>query len=183
MPTNYFFRIHSSPIIQNINNSTLSGAFSMPVADQNMNRENDFAMNRHLYLNVPLSSPVQEKKWMGNTSRDSSSLTANRRARAIGQPSVNEVGKPQSFVSNHEKNTRIEALARVRGSGSVVPPKVRHSPLSTNNIAVFGSTIKYQKKGVLPFSESRLYMNKTFCEKLNCLPEYSSKVEKYNSFS
>jgi len=33
-----------------------------------------------------------------------------------------------SFVSNVEKNTRIDALARVRGGGAVVPPKSRHRP-------------------------------------------------------
>jgi hypothetical protein len=179
MSQNYFFRIHSSPIIQNINNSTLSGAFAMPAADVNMNRENSFAMNRHIHMNANYSTPLLEKKWVGVSTRDSSTLTSRRRALEIGNGTTNEKGTQQvSFVSNHETNSRIEALARVRGGGSVVPPKSRNSPHHTNAPMVVASTIKYAKKNVFPLTVSREYNNLTFCQQNNCLPNYTNVMEK-----
>lgn len=178
MSNNFFFKIHSSPIIQNINNSVLSGEFAMPVADINMGRNNDFAMNRQLYVNKTYSSPASDKKWVGVSNRDSSSFTSRRKAREIGNGTVNTTGGKISFVSNQEQNTRIEALARVRGGGYVVPPKVRNSHHYTNSPNVIASPIKYMKKNVLPPSTSRLYTNMTFCEQNNCLPNYTNIQEK-----
>lgn len=178
MSKNYFFKIHSSPIIQNINNSTLSGAFAMPLADINMNRDNEFSMNRHLYSNENYATVPLEKKWVGVSNRDSSSLTSRRRVREVGNATTNITNGKLSFVSNHENNSRIEALARVRGGGYVVPPKTTHSPHHTNAPAVFATPIKYAKKNVLPPSTSRLYTNMTFCEQNNCLPNYTNVIDK-----
>jgi hypothetical protein len=49
---------------------------------------------------------------------------------------------PMAFVAKNDRNSRIDALARVRGGGAVVPPKVRHRggqsgvPMGTADISV-----------------------------------------------
>jgi len=146
------------PIINQLNNGILSSKHAMPQKDVNSDNGESFAIDRTLFLksyqppvNYSLRqttrsffqrrSPAIEhgfvvdgpkssfqKKWM-NTSRDSSSVTMNRRMNTTG--AVLQTPGPFAF-KNTEKNSRIEALTRVRGGGARVPPKVCNRPVTFN---------------------------------------------------
>ena len=73
---------------------------------------------------------VQQKKWIGGN-RDASQITANRRRTTTGE-TMNYSG-PQSFTNPKDNNPRIDALARVRGGGASVPPKVAARPVTYYN--------------------------------------------------
>jgi hypothetical protein len=118
---------------QNVNNAVLSSTKAMPAKDLTSDGTADFALGRHTYSETVPSvantlDQTRTKKWYGNGSRDASQIAVNRRVSEIGVGSLNAAKNDMSFVSNVEKNTRIDALARVRGGGSVVPPKFRHRP-------------------------------------------------------
>ena len=68
----------------------------------------------------PPPPPPQKKKWIGGN-RDSSNVVMQRRQNAI-ITNKNTPG-PQT-VNTSDNNVRIDALARVRGGGYTVPPKV-----------------------------------------------------------
>lgn len=63
------------------------------------------------------------KKWYNN--QDASRITTAKRVTNINKSmsSLNVI--PESYTNTKELNTVNDALARVRGGGSVVPPKVR----------------------------------------------------------
>ena len=71
-------------------------------------------------LDPPPPPPPQKKKWIGGN-RDSSNVVMQRRQNAI-ITNKNTPG-PQT-VNTSDNNVRIDALARVRGGGYTVPPKV-----------------------------------------------------------
>ena len=101
----------------------------MPQKDITSDGTSTFAGARHEYFQTVPATPntVSEnsaKRWFGN--RDASQVAANRRIREIGVGSMNASNGPMAFVSKNDRNSRIDALARVRGGGAVVPPKVRH---------------------------------------------------------
>jgi len=83
--------------------------------------------------NVTNGAPIQApplKKWL-NSNRDASQITTNRRVAQVGVGSLNASGGNTSFLSKNDPNVRIDALTRVRGGGSVVPPKVRAQKFNT----------------------------------------------------
>jgi hypothetical protein len=142
--------VDGRPIINQLNNGLLSSTNAMPAKDSTSDNTGSFEIDRRLFkrtyqppINFSVAqitrsieqrrSPaiehgfiidgpksVQQKKWIGGN-RDASSITVNRRKASTG--STMTAPGPQSFFSK-EKNSRIEALARCRGGGASVPPKV-----------------------------------------------------------
>ena len=143
--------ISQQPILEQLNNGILSGQNPMPLKDLTSDNADSFAINRSLFqksytkpinlsipqvtqtiiqrqspgiqhgFNIQGGATVNQKKWIGGN-RDSSQVTKNRRVQTTGQ--VLSVTGPQSFKNTSDNNTRIDALARVRGGGYMVPPKV-----------------------------------------------------------
>jgi hypothetical protein len=131
------FTIQLNPYsIQDINNAVLSGVKSMPAKDINSDGTNDFSIARRAYAETITETPNTvtqnlAKKWYGSSNRDASQIAANRRIREIGVGSLNANANAMSFMSKSEQNSRIDALARVRGGGAVVPPKCTNRPGSS----------------------------------------------------
>ena len=142
--------VDGRPIINQLNNGLLSSTNAMPSKDSTSDNTGAYSTDRRLFKRTyqPLNnfsvgqitrsieqrrSPaiehgfiidgpksVQQKKWIGGN-RDASSVTKTRRNSSTGS-TITTAG-PTSFFSK-EKNSRIEALARCRGGGASVPPKV-----------------------------------------------------------
>jgi hypothetical protein len=134
---------------QTMKNNRLTAAHAAPLKDGVSDGTTDFSTNRHRYLHaygVPSNaivgatsgyahslngqtrvhqngSTIPQKRW-GNTARDASSVTARRRVQQIGLGTMNAADQTMGYSSNVERNTQHSALRRVRGGGSVVPPKV-----------------------------------------------------------
>ena len=147
-------------VIRGINNNTLNFKNAMPLKNLTTNNEQSFEIDRKLFNkafqpNVDYSltqtgtSVIQrespaiqhgyvvdgpktalQKKWIGGN-RDASQTTLRRRMNTTGQ-AIQKSG-PVSFNSGNDNNSRIEALARVRGGGYRVPLKVS-SRLAINSI-------------------------------------------------
>lgn len=131
--------------IQNINNAVLSSMKAMPPKDATSDGTAGFSNARREYCEVVPSTPetVQNKlskKWFGN--RDASHIVSKRRVHEIGVGSLNATKRPFAFMNKNDDNSRVDALARVRGGGYVVPPKVAHRggqsgvPMGTDPISV-----------------------------------------------
>ena len=113
------------------NNAVLSGMKAMPPKYSTGEGGAAFAISRHEYAETVRSTPetvvIQtSKKWFGN--RDASDVIARRRVREIGVGSLNASKGNMAFMNKNDQNARIDALARVRGGGYMVPPKVRNRP-------------------------------------------------------
>lgn len=137
------------PIRTILNNGVLSSTNAMPL--KNLTSDNSFSNNRNLFQNAyqpPVNYAVKQqtksffqrstgalphgymvdgpksvfqKKWIGGN-RDASQTAMRRRMNTTGA-SMMTTGD-QSFKNPNDNNPRIEALARVRGGGARVPPKV-----------------------------------------------------------
>ena len=117
--------------IQPGNNSILSGVKAMPQKDSTSDGTSGFAGARHEYAETVMATPTsisvnQHKKWFGN--RDASEIVSKRRVQEIGVGSLNAGKGAMAFMNKNDRNSRVDALARVRGGGYMVPPKVRHRP-------------------------------------------------------
>lgn len=116
--------------IQNNNNAVLHTIKAMPRKDSTSDGTGYFSNARHEYCEtVSTPNTVQEKlqkKWYGN--RDASQIISNRRVHEIGVGSLNANKNPMAFMNKNDTNSRVDALARVRGGGYVVPPKVTNRP-------------------------------------------------------
>ena len=139
--------VDGRPIINQLNNGLLSSTNAMPAKDstsdntgidrrlftrtyqprinfsvgqitRSIEQRRSPAIEHGFIIDGPKS--VQQKKWIGGN-RDASSVTKARRSSSTG--STMTAPGPTSFFSK-EKNSRIEALARCRGGGASVPPKV-----------------------------------------------------------
>jgi hypothetical protein len=101
---------------------------AMPAKDINADGNSVFSMSRRRFNRVmPLSTQSntiqQEKKWYGVSNRDASRVTESARVAEIGIGTTNSSLNPFSFKSSAERNTRNQALTRVRAGGAVVPLK------------------------------------------------------------
>jgi hypothetical protein len=144
------------PVPQQSNNGILNTTHAMPQKELTSDNDSSFGMNRSLfqksyqppvnfmqfqmsYSKIQRQSPaiqhgyvldgpksVGQKKWIG-TNRDASDIINRKRVNATGSQ-LNKSG-PQSFKNPNDNNPRIDALARVRGSGYRVPPKVTNRPV------------------------------------------------------
>lgn len=152
--------ISQQPILEQLNNGILSSKNAMPLKDLTSDNADSFAMNRSIFqksyikpvdlsipqvtqtiiqrqspgiqhgFNIQGGATVNQKKWIGGN-RDSSQITKNRRVQSTGKILSNT--GPQSFNNISDNNTRIDALARVRGGGYMVPPKVTHKNMYTGS--------------------------------------------------
>jgi hypothetical protein len=138
------------PIIQGINNNILNFKNAIPLKNLTSNNEQSSEIDRKLFnkaFQTTVNSSLQngksiiqrespaiqhgyvvdgpktqlQKKWIGGN-RDASQTTLRRRMNTTGQ--TIQTSGPVSFNSGNDNNPRIQALARVRGSGSRVPLKV-----------------------------------------------------------
>jgi hypothetical protein len=148
------------PRLRELNHGILNAPNAMPLKDTTSINETPFSMTRRLFHKsystsssalsgdsfIQRQTPAihngfmiqgpkttLQKKWIGGN-RDASNVIRNRRIESVGQ-TTNATG-PQSFVNIKDENSRIEALARVRGGGSRVPKKVSHKNI-TGNYNVF----------------------------------------------
>ena len=149
--------MNGKPIIQTLNNDILNVKNAMPLKNLTTNNEQSFEIDRKLF-NKAYQPPVNfslaqtgrsffqrqtpgiqhgyivdgpktalQKKWIGGN-RDASQTALRRRINTTGQ--ANQKEGPQSFNTNTDNNSRIDALARVRGGGSRVPLKVTNRPVT-----------------------------------------------------
>lgn len=108
--------------IQNANNAVLTANNAMPLKDNTSNNEGRFQMDRQTFIETIPSVIPANNKWMGE-SRDASDVMRRRRAGAVGTGSFNTNGNQFSFTNPDDKNSRNNALRRVRAGGSVAPVK------------------------------------------------------------
>lgn len=143
--------MNQQPLPKQINNGILYGRNAMPLKDLTSDNTDSFAQNRTIFqksyvppvdlsvpqvtqtiiqrqapgiqhgFNIQGGATVNQKKWIGGN-RDSSQITRNRRVNTTGK--IQSTLGEQSFTNKSDNNTRNEALARVRGGGYTVPPKV-----------------------------------------------------------
>ena len=115
--------------IQNTNNGTLSSKGAMPQKDSTTNGDSNFSITRHEYVeSYSNTESGNNKKWYGGQSnRDSSQITHNRRVNEIANGTLNANNTPISFTTNVDVNVVRDAKHRVRSGGSVVPAKVRYN--------------------------------------------------------
>jgi hypothetical protein len=149
--------MNGKPIIQTLNNNILNVKNAMPLKNLTTNNEQSFEIDRKLF-NKAYQPPVNfslrqtgrsffqrqtagiqhgyivdgpktvlQKKWIGGN-RDASQIAMRRRMNTTGE--ANQKAGPQSFNSNTDNNSRIDALSRVRGGGSRVPLKVANRPVT-----------------------------------------------------
>jgi hypothetical protein len=159
--------MNQKPVLTQLNNGILSGPNAMPLKDLNSDNDDSFAQNRALFqksyvkpINLSIKQTTQsieqrrapgiqhgfiiqggatvnQKKWIGGN-RDSSQVTKNRRVNTTGTI-ISNTGQ-QSFTNIRDNNTRIDALARVRGGGYMVPPKVTQKnvqPINTTLLPTY----------------------------------------------
>jgi hypothetical protein len=108
--------------IQNANNAVLTADNAMPLKDSTSNNEGRFQMDRQTFIQTIPSVIPADNKWMGE-SRDASDVMRRRRAGAVGKGTFNANGNQFSFTNPDDKNSRNNALRRVRAGGSVAPVK------------------------------------------------------------
>ena len=143
--------IDGRPILTQLNNGIINAPNAMPLKNLTSNNEQSFEIDRKLFRKAYVPRPnflipqisksvVQrnapgiqhgfiidgpktsfQKKWIGGN-RDASKVTMSQRMKSTGI--INSKTGPQSFNSTSDNNVRIDALTRVRGGGSIVPPKV-----------------------------------------------------------
>ena len=153
--------ISQQPILEQLNNGILSSPNAMPLKDLTSDNADSFAMNRSIFqksyikpmnlsipqvtqtiiqrqspgiqhgFNIQGTATVNQKKWIGGN-RDSSQITKNRRVQSTGKILSNT--GPQSFTNTSDNNTRINALARVRGGGYIVPKKITQKNVQNPSI-------------------------------------------------
>jgi hypothetical protein len=123
------FTFFSSPPIKRdiTNNRILTSIKAMPSKNVNADSTNNFSLSRNTFIetyDASMSSlaVLAKKKYLGN--RDASVVAQNRRVNQIGNGSLNALGKNIALSCSYDSNSRFQALARVRGSGTVVVPKI-----------------------------------------------------------
>jgi hypothetical protein len=150
---------NQQPVPQESNNGVLYSSNSMPMKNITSDNDSTFSLNRMYFrrsylppqnytVDKSTHSTIQrdspaiqhsfiidgpktalQKKWIGGN-RDASDIIARRRMKTTG--AILNTPGPQSFKNPTDNNPRIEALARVRGGGARVPPKVANRPVYTN---------------------------------------------------
>ena len=138
------------------NNGVLNFTNSMPMKNLTSDNDSSFSLNRMIFnrsyqppvnnwLNQTTKTQIErqspgiqhgfiidgpksaiQKKWIGGN-RDASDIIYRKRMNTTG--AVIKTSGEQSFKNPTDNNPRIEALARVRGGGARVPPKVANRPV------------------------------------------------------
>ena len=186
--------MNGQPIRTEINNGVLSSTNAMPLKNLTSDNTPSFSNNRQLFQKAyqpPADYSVRQttrsffqrntgalphgyvidgpksvfqKKWIGGN-RDASQTTMRRRMNTTGA-SMTKPG-PQSFKNPNDNNPRIEALARVRGGGASVPPKVSNrvtipyiippSPTPSIYYRIISAGLEAYSGGVVDWSSSTAY--------------------------
>jgi hypothetical protein len=106
-----------------LNNGILNAVRAMPRKDITSDNTHSFAISRHAYTSFNWTTVTNDeklmKKWHGAVNRDASAVTATNRIHEIGVGSLNSANAPMAFKSSSEKNTRRQALRRVRHNGGM----------------------------------------------------------------
>ncbi len=106
-----------------LNNGILQAVHAMPRKDITSDNTHSFAISRRAYMSFNWTTVTNDekltKKWHGAVNRDASAVTATNRIHEIGVGSLNATKEPMSFKSSSDKNTRRQALRRVRHNGSM----------------------------------------------------------------
>lgn len=114
--------------IQNINNGTLNTKGAMPQKDSTTNGDSNFSIPRREYVESYFDNTGNNKKWYGGQSnRDSSQITHNRRVNEIANGTLNANNVPLSFTTHTDINVVRNAKHRVRSGGASVPAKARYN--------------------------------------------------------
>lgn len=176
------------PVPQQSNNGILNTTNAMSNKELTSDNESTFAMNRNIfqksyqppinfmqfqmsYSRIQRQSPaiqhgyildgpksVGQKKWIGGN-RDASNIINKRRTNTTG--AIDNTTGPKSFKNPNDNNPRIEALARVRGSGYRVPPKVSNRPVNISIVPIYyriiSAGLKAVTAGVINISSSTAY--------------------------
>jgi len=121
------------PTLKETHNRILTGVKAMPLKNEAADGDSSFAMGRKYYtdtINTETSLTnriVLKKKYLGGNNRDASSVIDKKKYSQIGAGSVNVEGINISFTPIKDSNQTYRSLARLRGSGHVMPPKLSKS--------------------------------------------------------
>lgn len=176
------------PVLQQSNNGILNTTNAMPNKELTSDNESAFAMNRNIfqksyqpptnfmqfqmsYSKIQRQSPaiqhgyildgpksVGQKKWIGGN-RDASNIINKKRTNTTG--TIDNTSGPKSFKNPNDNNPRIDALARVRGSGYRVPPKVTNRPVKFSIVPIYyriiSAGLKAVTNGIINIPSSSAY--------------------------
>jgi hypothetical protein len=121
------------PIKKDTNNRILTGVKAMPLKNEAADGDSSFAMGRKYYtdtINTETSLTnriILKKKYLGGNNRDASSVIDKKKYSQIGAGSVNAEGIHIAFTPIKDNNQVHRSLARLRGSGHVMPVKLSKS--------------------------------------------------------
>lgn len=121
------------PTIRDTQNRILSGIKAMPLKNETADGESSFAMGRKYYTETnktetSLTNKIMlKKKYLGGNNRDASSVIDKKKFSQIGSGSVNAEGNNISFTPVNDNNLAYRSLARLRGSGHILPVKLSKS--------------------------------------------------------
>jgi len=105
----------------------------MPLKNETADGESSFAMGRKYYTETnktetSLTNKIMlKKKYLGGNNRDASSVIDKKKFSQIGSGSVNAEGNNISFTPVNDNNLAYRSLARLRGSGHILPVKLSKS--------------------------------------------------------
>lgn len=118
------------PTVQDTNNRILNSVKAMPLKNEAADGDSSFAMGRKYYTETNNTEAtltnkiIQKKKYLGGNNRDASSVIRRRKNSQIGSGSLNAAAENIAFSQIKDYNSIHRSLARLRGSGNTVPPKV-----------------------------------------------------------
>jgi hypothetical protein len=121
------------PTLKETHNRILTGVKAMPLKNEAADGDSTFAMGRKYYtdtINTETSLTnriVLKKKYLGGNNRDASSVIDRKKYSQIGAGSVNVEGVHIAFTPIKDNNQVHRSLARLRGSGHVMPVKLSKS--------------------------------------------------------
>jgi hypothetical protein len=148
------------PTIQDTNNRILKSVKAMPIKNEAADGDSSFAMGRKYYTETNNTEAtltnkiILKKKYLGGNNHDASSVINRRKNSQIGSGSLNAASGNIAFSQTNDYNSIHRSLARLRGSGKTVPPKVtgryvaeyetnianaKSKPAQTNKIIIIGN--------------------------------------------
>jgi len=102
----------------------------MPLKNDVADGDSSFAMGRKYYTETNKTEAtltnkiILKKKYLGGNNRDASSVINRRKNSQIGSGSVNASAENIAFSQVKDYNDIYRTLARMRGSGKTIPPKI-----------------------------------------------------------
>jgi hypothetical protein len=121
------------PTLTETQNRILKGVKAMPLKNEAADGDSSFAMGRKYYTDTIQTETsltnriILKKKYLGGNNRDASSVIDKKKYSQIGAGSVNAEGINISFTPIKDNNQVHRSLARLRGSGHIMPVKLAKS--------------------------------------------------------